>query len=112
MRKMVPHCVQRVFISLILGQAVSGKIRLQKHKTHKQIRYALYRIWTLAMVRANIATDLENPNFAWPTVALNYIRGLLPDDCKREIFENSFPISLDTLLSSNGITKFEGVIGI
>ena len=83
----------------IQGLEEFSKIRLQKHKTHKQIRYALYRIWTLAMVRANIATNLENPNFAWPTVVLNYVRGLLPDDCRREIFENSFPISLDTILS-------------
>ena len=91
----------------IKGLDEFAKTRLQKHKTHKQIRYALYRIWTLGMIRADIATEIQHPNFAWPPVVLDYIRGLLPEDCKCEIFQNNYPVSLEMLLMTNEIKKVE-----
>ena len=54
--------------------------------------------WFIALQNNKVGTELESPNYAWPTSVLDFLRALIPDDIKGEIYENSYPVSLETLL--------------
>ena len=81
------------------------RFRIARHKQHVQIRNALHNVWYIAMRENGIGGDRESPNYAWPTALLDYLRALVPDNVKGEIFENHFEVSLETLLSCLGHTK-------
>ena len=80
-------------------------IRLRRHKQHEQIRFALYRKWYVAMQLNGIGTDRESPNYAWPVPVLDYLRCLIPDRISGEVFENSYEVSMETLMQALKVSK-------
>ena len=89
----------------VRGVEEFAEARLKRLHSHKKIRHSLYLIWYIQLQENNIGTDRTEPNYAWPPVVLDYIRILLPEDTKCEIFENSFQVDLENFLCSMDIPK-------
>ena len=74
----------------------------KRNKDPAQIRYFNYLSWAVAIRKKEIGplVDGEEPKYSFPPLVLAYLRSLIPEDVKGDIWPEAYKVPLAEFCSS------------
>lgn len=81
--------------------------RRRKNKEPEQIRYIVYVTWAVALRENEVGPldDGEQPKYTFPRAAISFLRTLVPENIKGEIWPNAHKVTMEEFCESLKIPK-------
>lgn len=94
----------QVFVENLKG---SVEVRRRQNKEPLQIRYLHYVTWAIALRKKQVGPlkDGEEPKYSFPPAVLGFLRSLVPENIKGELWPTAYKVPLEEFAAGLDIPK-------